>query len=226
MTLLRALPSLGATTAILALLLAGCREEPVRTYRTAKDTPPPAADPHAGHDHARTPDAGALPPGHPPLGTGPASAPAATTPPVSDSLTWAAPDHWAAKPLGAMRRGSFTARNAAGEADCSIFVFGAAQNPLLDNINRWRGQIGLAPLSEAQLPAESSTLEHAGLRFTTIDLAGPPPAAGSATRVLGAILYRGDEAWFFKLTGPDAVVAAERASFLDFLRTVRPATTP
>ena len=113
MTLLRAPRSIGATIAALTLLLTGCREEPVRTYRTAKETPPPAADPHAGPDHARTPDAGALPPGHPPLGTGPASAPAATTPPVSDSLTWAAPDHWAAKPLGAMRRGSFTARTAA-----------------------------------------------------------------------------------------------------------------
>ncbi len=245
MTLLRAPLSLGATTAILVLLLAGCREEPVRTYRTAKETPPPKADPHAGHNHAATPATGELPPGHPPIGSAPAvdasglppghppigagapsAAPAgmAAASAVADSIVWAAPDHWTAKPLGAMRRGSFAPRNEAGEADLSIFIFPAATNPLLANINRWRGQIGLTPITEAQLPTETATLEHAGLSFTTIDIVGQAPAGGAATRVLGAILYRGEEAWFFKLTGPDSVVAAERSAFLDFLRTVRPAS--
>ena len=248
MTLLRAPLSLGATTAILVLLLAGCREEPVRTYRTAKETPPPAADPHAGHDHSAPPANGELPPGHPPIGAmpgatppagetaglppghppigsgAPSAAPAGMAAPAAaaNSITWAAPDHWAAKSLGAMRRGSFTAKNAGGEADCSIFVFPAATNPLLANINRWRGQIGLAPITEAQLPAESVTLESAGLTFTTVDLVGQQ--GGAPTRVRGAILYRGEEAWFFKLGGPDAVVAAEKPAFLDFLRTVRPAS--
>ena len=254
MTLLRVPLRVGATIAALILTLSGCREEPVRTYRVAKDTPPPAsADPHAGHDHATPAAAGELPPGHPPVGGMPATTPpsgdaaalppghpsigggampalpgpaATTTAVAADSLTWAAPDHWASKPLGAMRRGSFTARNAAGEADCSIFVFPAATNPLLANINRWRGQIGLVPLTEAQLPAESATFENAGLSFTTVDLVGQAPAGGAPTRVLGAILYRGEEAWFFKLSGPDAVVSAESTSFLDFLRTVRPAPTP
>lgn len=187
MTLLRAPLSVGATIVALALSLAGCREEPVRTYRTAKETPPPAmadaADPHAGHAHAARPADGELPPGHPPIGGTPAAAAptsgdTAALPPghppigaggmampsggtasasvaAANSITWAAPDHWAAKPLGAMRRGSFAAKNAAGEADCSIFVFPAATNPLLANINRWRGQIGLAPITEAQLPTES-----------------------------------------------------------------------
>lgn len=234
MTLLRAPRSVGPTIAALALLLAGCREEPVRTYRTSKEPPPPPmADAHAGHNHAAgdagggdQPSRDTLPPGHPPIGAGsmpaPAGAPAAAPAAVADSIVWAAPDHWAAKPLGAMRRGSFAVHNAAGEADCSVFVFPAATNPLLANINRWRGQIGLAPLTEAQLPAESATLESAGLTFTTIEIVGEP-AGGSATRVLGAILYRGDEAWFFKLSGPDAVVAAERTAFADFLRSVRPA---
>ncbi len=158
--------------------------------------------------------------GMPPADGGTAAVPA----PAANSLTWAAPAHWVPKALGAMRRGSFTVRNTAGEADCSVFIFPAATNPLLANINRWRGQIGLAPISEAQLPAESATLESAGLSFTTIDIVGTAPAGGSATRVLGAILYRGEEAWFFKLAGPDTVVAAEKPAFLDFLRTVRPAT--
>jgi hypothetical protein len=243
MTLLRVLPGVGATLAALALTLTGCREEPVRTYRVAKETPPPAAPatqpstgelppghPPLGGMPAATPPSGdaasSLPPGHPPIGggampalPGPAAATAATS---TDSLSWAAPDHWVAKPLGTMRRGSFVAKNAAGEADCSIFVFPASSNPLRANIDRWRGQIGLPKLTDAQLASETAILESGELKFTVVDLLGQQPGATSATRVLGAILYRGEEAWFFKLGGPDVVVAAEKPAFLDFLRTVRP----
>ena len=226
MILLRAPRSVGATIAALVLVLAGCSDEPVRTYRTSKEPLPPAIDEdHSGHDHGTT-ATGELPAGHPPIGdtalapAGGAAAPAAGT----DSLTWTAPDHWAAKPLGAMRRGSFTAKNAAGEADCSLFVFPAATNPLLDNINRWRNQVALPPLTEAQLAAETTTLANpAGLQFVVVELLGQTGAG--ATRVLGAVHYRGDEAWFVKLSGPDAVVAAEKAAFLDFLHTVRPAAS-
>lgn len=241
MTLLRVPPSVGATIAALALTLSGCRQEPVRTYNVAKETPAPATDPHAGHDHASgelppghppiggmpamTPppgDASGLPPGHPPIGAGTMPGPAAAPAAVSDTLTWAAPDHWAAKPLGAMRRGSFAPKNAAGEADCSIFVFPAATNPLRANLDRWRGQIGLAKLTDEQFATAVTTLDSAGLSFAVVDLLGKQPGADQATRVLGAVLYRGEEAWFFKLAGPDAVVAAEKTAFLDFLRTVRP----
>ena len=30
--------------------------------------------------------------------------------------------------------------------------------------------------------------------------------------------------WFFKVTGPDALVASQRDAFLEFLRTLRPAS--
>jgi len=139
----------------------------------------------------------------------------------ADSLTWAAPDNWVAKPLGSMRRGSFTVKGQGGDADLSIFVFPAATNPLLANINRWRGQVGLDPLAEAQLATESTTLETGSLKFAVVDLLGKQPGSETSVRVLGAILYRGDEAWFFKLGGPDAVVAAEKTAFVGFLRTVR-----
>ena len=227
-----------STTACAALLvfclLSGCRDQSVTTYQTAKEpstsaTPEtPAAMPGTaggelppGHPPIGG-DMPALPPGHPAIGSMPGDmAPAGPSP--DNSLTWAAPDNWAAKPLGAMRRGSFTVKRQGGDADCSIFVFPAASNPLLANINRWRGQVGLAPLTDAQLPAETASIENAGMKFTVVDLLGKQPGTENSLRLLGAILYRGEEAWFFKLGGPDAVVAAEKDAFLNFLRTVRPA---
>ena len=152
-----------------------------------------------------------------------AAAPALAGPPApeANSLAWAAPDNWVAKSLGAMRRGSFTVKGQGGDADLSIFVFPAATNPLLANINRWRGQVGLEPIAEAQLATESTPLETNGFKFAVVDLLGKQPGSDTSVRVLGAILYRGDEAWFFKLGGPDSVVAAEKTAFLGFLRTVR-----
>ena len=128
------------------------------------------------------------------------------------------------KALGAMRRGSFTIRDTAGgEADLSIIVLSGAANSLLDNVNRWRGQIGLAPLTATQLPAESVSIDSGPLHFAVVDLLGRKPGDGATVRIVGAILFHRDEAWFFKLTGPDALVAAEKPAFLDFLRTVRAA---
>lgn len=137
-------------------------------------------------------------------------------PPASDnSLTWTAPTSWTPKALGQMRKGSYAVVSESGEADLSITMLYAASNPLLENINRWRRQIALVPLTEADLPAQSTTLTNGDLQFTVIDF------ASGSSRVLGAILYRGDEAWFFKLNGPDAAVAGQKSSFLEFLKTVK-----
>jgi len=44
---------------------------------------------------------------------------------------------------------------------------------------------------------------------------------GGPTRMLGAILSFDDQTYFFKMTGPDALVARQKAAFLDFLKTVK-----
>jgi hypothetical protein len=42
--------------------------------------------------------------------------------------------------------------------------------------------------------------------------------------VLGALVPHAGATWFFKLDGPDAVVAREKSAFIAFLQTLRPAT--
>jgi hypothetical protein len=88
------------------------------------------------------------------------------------------------------------------------------------NVNRWRGQIQLPPLGEAEVAANITRLEANGLNIAVVDL------AGGSTRMLGAIVPFGGATWFFKLLGPDAVVAGERPLFLEFLSTLRPEAAP
>ena len=161
----------------------------------------------------------------PDANTAPAPADSAATPTLTDaasqaSLTWTAPADWQAKPLGAMRIGSFAVNSDAGDADISIIAFPGEAGGLLPNINRWRGQLGLAPLAEGDLAGATTALDRTGgLHFTIVDLSGQ--AGGAPARMLGAILSFGGQTYFFKLTGPDALVAREKPAFLDFLKTVK-----
>jgi hypothetical protein len=160
---------------------------------------------------------GSLPPGHPAL---PADAAPATPVPAS-ALTWTAPAEWQAKALTTMRRGSFNIRGEGNAtADLSIIAFPGAAGGLAENLNRWRGQVGLASLDAAQLIAQTTAVKtDAGLEFTVVDLVAE--GNGPHQRLLGAIANYGGEAWFFKLLGPDALVAQTKPAFLAFLKTVK-----
>jgi hypothetical protein len=185
-----------------ALLLPACRDAKVAYYAVPKEKDPE------------------LPVAAPP---GPDMAGAAVPTASGPVLTWTAPANWRPKPASAMRKGSYTVTGAGGAtADLSITAFPGDVGGELANVNRWRGQVGLAPLGEGDLQASAGRLESNGLRMVVVDLSGSP----GAQRLLGAIIPFGDGTWFIKLMGPDALVAQEKASFLDFLRTVRPAGGP
>ena len=204
------------------LALSGCKDREITAYHAPKD--PAATVPPATTGMANTND---LPRGHPPVGPvanpgAPADQMAGTAVPTGgDSLTWTAPAHWVAKPPGAMRKGSFAVKADAGaEADLSITAFPGNTGGLLANLNRWRGQLALPPVAETDLPMLTEHLNAGDLHFEVVDFIGT--ANGTPTRLLGAVLPYQGETWFFKLMGPDAIVAREKPAFLAFLRTVSP----
>lgn len=212
-----------ACAAVLTLLLlGGCRDREITTYRAPKD--PVATTPAPTAGSANTND---LPRGHPPVGL-PAEALAkegdtmanTAVPTGSDSLVWTAPAAWAVKANGPMRKGSYAVKGNGAEADLSITAFPGDTGGLLANLNRWRGQVSLPPLAETQLGASVEHLDLGTLHAEVVDFAGT--ANGAPTRLIGAVVPLNGETWFFKLMGPDALVASEKPAFVEFLRTVRP----
>lgn len=135
-------------------------------------------------------------------------------------LTWTAAAHWTAKPASAMRKGSYAIKGGGAEADLSVTAFPGSTGGLLANLNRWRGQISLAPLAENQLGAESVHLDVGPLHLDVVDFAGN--AGGQPTRIIGAVVPYGNDTWFFKLMGPDVLVAQEKKAFMNFLQTIKP----
>jgi hypothetical protein len=172
------------------LLLAGCRDTKITSYRVPKESP--------------------------------ASAPA-----VADggapAIHWQAPADWQAQSGDSQRQGSFLVAGPDGaKADMSVITFPGDVGGDLANVNRWRNQVQLPPISAADLPAVVTRVDAPAGSFLVVDLAGDTPASGgNPARILGAILSQPAQTWFFKMMGDGALVEAQKPAFLHFLQTVR-----
>jgi len=141
------------------------------------------------------------------------------TPPTAQ---WRAPSSWKEQPASGLRLASFLASNDAGEtADISVVTFGGTGGDELANINRWRGQLKLAPVEADALPSQVSNLAAAAGNFSVTDLTAEQAEPGKPlSRILGAWISRGNTVWFFKMMGPADLVGAQEQNFKGFLGSV------
>ncbi len=193
------------------VFLPACRDAKITSYRVPHEKPEPMPPVLSG---GTAPSAAA---------GGDMAAMANTAVPTAagDGLAWTAPAHWKTKPESPMRKGSYAISAGDGpEADMAITAFPGDVGGDLANVNRWRGQIGLSPITEADLGRTSQHLDFNGLHCTFVDFANPDGA--NPQRILGAIVPFEGATWFFKMMGPDALVAREKPAFLQFLQTVHP----
>ncbi len=89
----------------------------------------------------------------------------------------------------------------------------------LDNVNRWRGQVGLPPVDDVK-QANPLEAKVAGSDAFLVDITGPGED-GQARRVVVAIAFQGQDFYFFKLQGSDSAVGAQKDAFLKFLGSVQ-----
>lgn len=214
MAVRRSLPFLVA----LILLGGSCREAKVSAYRVPKEKDPEF--PSAASPAAADPTAGApVMPGAS-GGTNPnmAATPVATA--TGADLVWDAPAAWKPKAASAMRKATYMIGEPGAEAELSITAFPSDVGGEAANINRWRGQVSLPPMAEADTAAAVQRLNSNDLAIAVVDVAGP---GANAQHLLGAIVPFKGATWFFKLLGPDAVVAKAKPEFVAFLKTVKAA---
>jgi hypothetical protein len=208
----RLLPALLA----LPLLLAACRRAEVASYQVPKEQDPvmPAASMAA---------AGTQPGSAPgPMADAGGGTMASTAVPTAEGpgLAWTAPADWTTGAANPMRKATYEVPASGGSAELTITAFPSDVGGELANVNRWRGQVQLAPITEAELPGAVTSLAQNGLQLAIADCGGQ---GAKPQRILGAIVPFNGGTWFFKLMGPDALVAQAKPAFLEFLKTVRPA---
>lgn len=133
--------------------------------------------------------------------------------------TWEAPAHWEDTGPRPARKGSYAVPGPTQSADLSITAFGGDAGGYDANINRWLGQVGRASLPPAGIADLSKPITIDGLPANLVFLK-PRPADASATAILAAVVPVGNATWFFKLTGPLALLESEQDAFRRFLATV------
>ncbi len=175
------------------------------SVKFGKSTANPA-DPHAGLNVA--PD-GKLPAGHPTVGPGEVRSAA--------PVEYKAADSWKLDPQPRpMREATYNVGE--GEKAATVIVSRlpavSYTNDVLGNINRWRNQVGMEPIKDK---AEQKTERVAlgGLDGTLYDLAGPK------SRQIIALVTRGEDIWYFKITGNSETVEKEKAAFGQFLASIK-----
>lgn len=175
---------LSILSGFLVVLLAGCGDRGVQSYRVPKEE----------HHHTTVPE----------------------TPPTTARLQWTTPAGWQEQAPSSMRVASFKAGTEDGkQADISVIPLSGEAGGDLSNVNRWRGQVRLSPVTEAELPQLAQAVEVAGQPAQLFNL------AGSNTTILAVALLREGTTWFFKMTGTPALVAEQKSAFVEFLKSVR-----
>ncbi|HEX4629384.1 MAG TPA: hypothetical protein VH188_00320 [Chthoniobacterales bacterium] len=130
-------------------------------------------------------------------------------------IKWEVPAGWSSTPPSVMRYASFSAEENGAKADISVVTFPGDGGSDVDNVNRWRQQIGL-PIVGAELLKPMIAAVHSGdVHIDTIDMAGP------SARVIAGWTRHGGHAWFFKMTGPPQLIEEQKPKFMAFLQSIR-----
>jgi len=192
--ILSARPFLGLAAVFLGL--AACRKPAIQVYTVPKETTPSPASALPG-------PVAAAPVATPPPGAPPSPAPA--------QFRWTVPGGWTEAKPGPMQQARFAMPEKDGaQAEVAVSVFPSDTGGTLANVNRWRAQLGLQPVTES------------GLANLVAPLAAAPNAvlvdlSNNEKRMLAAIVPREGTWWFYKLTGGPPAVAQAREDFVSFV---------
>jgi hypothetical protein len=192
----------------------GCKPEPkVTSYEVKSDGAAPAAA-----EAPKAPAAPAVAPA-PEAPKAPVAMPA-TASMQAEAATFGQPK-WAELPAGwsagapnAMRKGSWSVAGPGGsKGEVAVTVFPGNVGGTTANVNRWRGQLGLAPATEAEVtaaaqPGKVGAVAGQLFRFDSTD---------GQKAMVALMVPKDGSTWFFKFMGDRDAVNAQTAAFLKFL---------
>lgn len=134
-------------------------------------------------------------------------------------LTWTLPAGWKEMGPGQMSLVSFSMEDSTGTATMNVTPLPNLEGREEAVVNMWREQVELGPLSSEEVAKALEPAEIAGGKGFTFEIKGT--RGGKPARTLTAVQHRGDRSWFFKLSGDDPTVGAQKPAFLEFLKSLR-----
>jgi hypothetical protein len=140
--------------------------------------------------------------------------PPAKTAKNAGKIHWDVRPEWKAVPPGefAMNEYEISANPPLKLSVSQVRLMGSPMVTLLENVNRWRRQLTLPPIAEADLNSALTPGDADGRPVFSVDLS-TPAGAPEAKRTLAALVFEPGNAYAFKVMGPAAAVAASKADF-------------
>lgn len=146
----------------------------------------------------------------------PKQRPVTASPSASAGVTWELPGGWQTGKGSSMRMASFSVPTSTQPGDCSLVMLGGGAGGLAANVNRWRGQIGLAALSAEEIETQTQTLACKSGTFFYAKMVG----AADGQSILASIFEGKDEVLFAKLNVGAPHAEGVEAAFLEFCESV------
>ncbi len=132
----------------------------------------------------------------------------------SAPIHWTTPASWEEKPADGIRLGSFAIKSATGgHAEVAITSFPGQVGTELDNVNRWRRELGLTPLSPDGVTSDPVTVDGITGKLYNV--------GNDSARTIVAVIMRDGSSWFLKLRGDAPTVTAAAPTFMEFLKSIR-----
>ena len=158
--------------------------------------------------------------GHPPISGGdtrPAPKTSSQTPADRQpaEVGYDLPTGWSKAANDTFSQVALEAGEGANGIRVTFSALAAAAGDLGPNINRWRRQVGLGPVSDEDIQAAAKEMEIGGVKAPYVELQGPQES------IYGAIVMHEDKAWFIKLRGSNSAAEAEQTKFQELLKSIR-----
>lgn len=152
----------------------------------------------------------------PPMRPPPGPAPGPTSEPV---FRYTTPEGWepgektvSRGGITIRRQAAFLVQDEADRGEVTVTAMPVGRSRLLLNVNRWRRQVALDPLTPDALDAATEPITIGSIKGRYLELTGPRDT------ILGTIVETGGMTWFFKLTGSSRLARNQRKQFRGFVR--------
>jgi hypothetical protein len=129
----------------------------------------------------------------------------------------APPDSWGFASPSGPEKARFTITDINGTASVTMTVLQGDGGGLLENVNRWRGQMGLEKLEKENLADVVKSVKGLSKEAHMIDITGISQRTQIESRLVGVIVTSKELTWFYKLMGSPPVVEEAKEGFLDYL---------
>lgn len=139
---------------------------------------------------------------------------------VTSRIKWVPPVSWTQGEARPMRLATFFT-NTQKDAECTVSVLAGKAGGVIPNLNRWRTQMGLAPLTEEET-GQLASFDLLDSQATYMECVNTPSTAdgqpADERMLLGVICPLGNETIFIKMTGPPASITVEKDNFMAFVK--------